>query len=233
MTSLLDYFPTSKTKTPPLTTPTVKRIVRNPSQGQQSPIVVRLPSPFGKKRKSPKISLLTKRARRKVIHELTDQFMNGNKDIVTQSRKIYPWLTRDMINGCARRLKIKENTSINHLINHPSTTNNAVNNQTTTNVEPINTISSKKGRPKGTTIASKLELQNKFEKAKEKITMLYSKKEKTYGRGEFKKLHDSVMQEYGLNPDKNTIIIHTIMQRINRNAMAVCPSRNQKYPYTK
>ena len=59
------------------------------------------------KRNANEVSLDSKRARKKVIHELADKVMNGDKNIIKNAYLIYPWLTRDMVNGCIRRFNAR------------------------------------------------------------------------------------------------------------------------------
>ena len=51
----------------------------------------------GSKRKQDVLCINTKRARKKVMNEIANKIVCGNKDI-TDSYLIYPWLTRHMVN---------------------------------------------------------------------------------------------------------------------------------------
>ena len=51
------------------------------------------------------VYLALKRARRNVVNDLASKIINGDKNAMTNNYHIYPWLTRDMVNGCVRRLK--------------------------------------------------------------------------------------------------------------------------------
>ena len=58
------------------------------------------------------LSLDAKRARRKVIHDICIKVHCGEKDVFSQSLLIYPWLTRHMVNGSMRRMKLKRDKEI-------------------------------------------------------------------------------------------------------------------------
>ena len=78
-----------------------------------------------------------KRARKKVVHDLANKVTNGNKTIINSSYFVYPWLTRDMVNGCVRRIKKREETSVAMV---PAPLNNEI---------IIYTSNKKGGLPKG------------------------------------------------------------------------------------
>ena len=51
------------------------------------------------------LSLIQKRARLNVVHDLAIKYISGNTRIFNQSSLIYPWLSCHMLSGCVRRLK--------------------------------------------------------------------------------------------------------------------------------
>ena len=55
----------------------------------------------------------TKRARKKVIHDLSLKLICRQENIVSESLLIHPWLTRYMVNGYVRWLKLKDQSAIN------------------------------------------------------------------------------------------------------------------------
>ena len=75
------------------------------------------------KRKTNELALPMKRARMEVVHDLANKVMNGNKAIVNSSYLVYLWLTRHMVNGCIRRIKKREETSVAMV---PAPSNNAI-----------------------------------------------------------------------------------------------------------
>ena len=92
----------------------------------------------------------TKRARKKVIHDLSLKLIRGQEDIVSKSLLIYLWLTRHMTNGYDRWLKLKDQSKI--------TTVSA-----TTNLDILATVvSNSGGRPRGRTIISILDNSKKM-----------------------------------------------------------------------
>ena len=67
------------------------------------------------------VPLHAKRARRLVVHDLVVEVKaaqaskpnsSGAERIIEDNKLIYPWLTRDMVYGCLRRLKSKEQSDI-------------------------------------------------------------------------------------------------------------------------
>ena len=64
------------------------------------------------KRKGNEISLSIKRARRNVIHDLENKIIGGDKNVMTNSYHIYPWLTRYIVNRCIRRCKKRDQASV-------------------------------------------------------------------------------------------------------------------------
>ena len=110
--------------------------------------------------------------------------MNGNKKIVSSSQSIYPWLTRDMVNGCVRRLRkksLRDSIKIEDSIKKDNSINTKVLFKSSDYVVP--TIANKGGCPKGITNCTKLQLKRKYEEVKEKITILYSAKKKPFKKG--------------------------------------------------
>ena len=53
-----------------------------------------------------KQSIETKRKRKEVIHSLSQRYINGEDDVIQKSSSIYPWLSRHMVHGCVRRVKV-------------------------------------------------------------------------------------------------------------------------------
>ena len=49
------------------------------------------------------LSISEKRARRAIVHEVSEKIMNGQKNALKLSMSEHPWLTRHMVNGCIRR----------------------------------------------------------------------------------------------------------------------------------
>ena len=123
----------------------------------------------GSKRKQDVLCINTKRVRKKVIHEVANKIMCGNKDI-TDSYLIYPWLTHHMVNGYVRRMKSKIPKSTDIVV--LNTNDVAISNVTTL----VDSSIKKGGRPKGSTAASKVDIQNKIKLAKDKISIIYKYK---------------------------------------------------------
>ena len=123
------------------------------------------------KRNANEVSLDSKRTRKKVIHELADKVMNGDKNIIKNAYLIYPWLTRDMVNGCIRRSNARNHTSLSRCV---ALANNDNTENTSNNAMVLHTINNKRGRPKGSTTVSKLDVRKKIELAKNEIAILYT-----------------------------------------------------------
>ena len=165
----------------------------------------------GSKRKQDVLCINTKRARKKVINEVANKIMCGNKDI-TDSYLIYPWLTRHMVNGCIRRMKINSQKS-NEIV--ALNTNNVA----LSNVTILVDSSIKKGdQPKGLTAASKVDIQNKIELAKDRISIIYKyRKDENNGllkNGDYKMIHDSVLKELSIEDQDVVINPRCIQQRV-------------------
>ena len=139
------------------------------------------------KKKKPVVSKDTKRVRNKVVNAVAQHVINGNLDI-TNYYQVYPWLTRHMVNGCIRRIKKHSND---------------VTDKNTISVTSITIENKICGRPKGTTTASKLDLEQKIRLAKDKMSILYdSNKSENNGvlkQGVYQMIHDRVLTEAGIN----------------------------------
>ena len=165
------------------------------------------------------VSIFAKRARKKVIQEIGNKMLRGEKDVFIQSSLIYPWLTRHMINGYIRRKKLNEDkgTAVNTTINNVAFLSTNSNNIT--------------GRPKGTSAVSILDNESKKEEATNKIAINYQAARAANGgvlkRGTFKKIHDTVMADLQLN---FTIKQKTIISRLNRNSLSVNKQNNKTTP---
>ena len=153
--------------------------------------------------------------------------MRGNKDI-TDSYLIYPWLTRHMVNGCIRRMKSKSPKSTD--IVALNTNDVAISNVTIL----VDSSIKKGGRPKGSTAASKVDIQNKIELAKDRISIIYKyRKDDNNGllkNGDYKKIHDSVLKDLGIDDQDIAINPRCIQQRVLRNSLTVDNSCNQQSP---
>ena len=159
------------------------------------------------KRKVNEVYIESKRARKKVIHELADKVMNGDKNIIKNSYLIYPWLTRDMVNGCIRRSNARNQRSVYRCV---ALANNDNTGNTSNNAMVLHTINNKGGRPKGSTTVSKLDIRKKIELAKNQIAILYTdSRDKNGGslkRGTYKTIHDSVLNELGITTTCEKVI---------------------------
>ena len=114
------------------------------------------------KRKGNEVSLALKRVRRNVVNDLASKIINDDKNAMTNNKyHIHPWLTRDMVNGCVRRLKKHDEKC--GLISDVNTSEDAEEG------DELN----KGGRPKGSTTVSKLDIKQKIEVAKNEIAILY------------------------------------------------------------
>ena len=173
------------------------------------------------KRKTNELALPMKRARMEVVHDLANKVMNGNKAIVNSSYLVYPWLTRHMVNGCIRRIKKREETSV---VMVPSSSNNAI----------VVYTNKKSGRPKGSTEVSKLSLENNIQLAKDRMVILYETSRNENGgslkRGSFKKIHDTVLTSLGIHDKGLSISVRCIKTRVLRNSLTVDAQCNQKSP---
>ena len=101
-----------------------------------------------------------KRDRRQVVHGISRKLIDGDDDnIIKKSLNIYPWLSRHMIHGCARRMKanIKKYGSLTI----PSSEG--------VSLRDMNMSTSKGGHPVGTTVRAILERDTK----KQKIRYLF------------------------------------------------------------
>ena len=132
----------------------------------------------------------TKRARRKVIHDISLELIRGQENIVSESLLIYPWLTRHMVNGHVRRLKLKDQSSIATV-------------SVTSNLDILATAAvNSGGRPRGCTAISILDRDKKIETAKDRIAILcYAEKNKNEGclkRDSYEKIHQAVIRELQL-----------------------------------
>eukprot|EP00978_Attheya_sp_CCMP212_P007949 scaffold18479_cov47-Attheya_sp.AAC.3 len=143
--------------------------------------------------KSATLSPNTKRARRKVIHEIADHVRKTQessekygviKKVIGDAKKVYTWLKRDQIYD---RIKTMNKSSLSEALSIP-------------------TRSSTGGRLKGSTNDAKNEDNDKKERAKylmsAKYLTLKEQNNGTFPKGAFKKIHDSIIEELGIS-DKN------------------------------
>ena len=165
--------------------------------------------------------IATKRARRKVIHDLSLKLIRGQNDIVSESLLIYPWLTRHMVNGHVRRLKLKGQSSIATV-------------SVTSNLDILATAAvNSGGRPRGCTAISIIDRNKKIEIAKDRIAILCSaEKNKNEGclkRGSYQKIHQAVIKDLQL---PNTCVINRecIKSRLRRQSLHVDAQKNKTTP---
>ena len=121
------------------------------------------------------VPLHAKRARRLVVNDLVMRVKaaqaskpnsSGAERIIETNKLIYPWLTRDMVYGCLRRLKSKEKRDIETAI------------VSVTVEDESNATNSSGGRPIGSTnknIQLSLDLKDR---AKDEMAILYDAKKK-------------------------------------------------------
>ena len=176
-----------------------------------------------KRKGNEEVSLALKRARREVISDLATKIINGDKKAMANKYHIYPWLTRDMINGCVRRLRKNGKTC------------GLVGSVYTSQDSEVGDELNKGGRPKGSTTVSKLDIKQKIEAAKNEIVILYkASKDKQVGRlkmGTYQIIHNAVFHELGIPVNnKTTISYECIRKRIFRNNLSVDAHRNNKFP---
>ena len=190
------------------------------------------------KRKGDEVYLSMKRARRNVIHDLANKIIGGDKQVMTISYHIYPWLTRDMVNGCIRRCKKRDQASRVQCVDL-ATEDTAVvqcvdlatEDTAADSTMVIYNDNNKGGRPKGSTTVSKLDIENKIELAKNEIAILYkTSKDKKGGRmkkGSYKTVHDSVFNKHGITINtENSIQYECIRKRIFRMSLTVDAQQN-------
>ena len=139
----------------------------------------------------------TKRARRKVVHNLSLKLIGGQENLVSESQLIYPWLTRHMVNGHIRRLKLKDQSSIATF-------------SVTSNLDILDTAAvNSGGRPRGCTAISIFDRNKKIEIAKDRIAILCSAEkinnEGSLKRGSYQKIHQTVISQLQL---PNTCVIN-------------------------
>ena len=121
------------------------------------------------------VPLHAKRARRLVVNDLAMRVKaaqaskpnsSGAEGIIENNKLIYPWITRDMVYGCLRRLKNKEKSDIETAI------------VSVTVEDESNATNSNGGRPIGSTNKNiQLSLYLK-DRAKDEMAILYDKQKK-------------------------------------------------------
>ena len=157
--------------------------------------------------------------------------MNGDKNIIKNAYLIYPWLIRDMVNGCIRRSNARNHTSLSRCV---ALANNDNTGNTSNNAMALHTINNKGGRPKGSTTVSKLDIRKKIELAKDQIAILYTaSRDKNGGSLKIctnKTIHDSVLNELGITDEEASIKVACIRRRIFRKSLTVDAQRNNKSP---
>ena len=122
---------------------------------------------------------LTKKARSPVILSLCnkiklaqqqDNFFNGAETIISKEILLNPWLTRNMVYGRIRRMKLKEKKELEGLIKQ--------NTSTISNTLTIYNGNNSGGRPEGSTIKMIETTNNLKERATDEIAIYMHKKGK-------------------------------------------------------
>ena len=149
----------------------------------------------------------TKKARSPIILSLCnkiklaqqrDKFFNGAETIISKEVLLNPWLTRNMVYGRIRRMKLKEKKELEGLIKqNTSTISNTISNTLT-----IYNSNNSGGRPEGSTIKMIETTNNLKEKATDEIVILYAQERQANNghikRGSYKRIHDSVIEKLSI-----------------------------------
>ena len=173
----------------------------------------------------------TKAERQNVIMQLSDELFNlrqqhlGNgqiKKFIQKKRRVYPWLTRTHLYNRFKTIVRKNNKEKENEETEPN------------NYKPQS--KGKGGRPKQSTAARRLELENKKELFVNELALQYaSLKSKTKGplpHSTYKKLHANVLSKFLLDNDSADFKVsaNTIRSRVKRNQLIVDRTRGNPSP---
>ena len=164
-----------------------------------------------------------KKKRKQVVWDISHKLISGDDDIIKSSLLVYPWLTRHMVHGCARRMRQNMKKYGSYTIS-----SSAGFNLRTTNIQM------KSGRPKGTTTQASIEIEDKIREAKDIIaTRCYDYKFNHTGTlptVEFNRICGQVFTEQDLDKDVANIKRKTILSRIARGNLVVNRQQNKETP---
>ena len=173
------------------------------------------------------LSIANKKARKDIVINICNdvqiardknQHNSGAQAIIENAKMLYPWITRHIVNGCLRRAKSK----IVRRLTLMDTT------QDIQDISPL--VDTVGGRPKGSTIKSKLDIEHKKELARNEISKLYFESKRNNNgrlpRGQFKMIHDATIKKYSL-VNKFSISPKLIQSRIRRKKLTVLKTDSQ------
>ena len=176
----------------------------------------------GRKRIGNELVVATKKARKLVVVDISNNVMkaqeknpnsSGALAIINEAILVYPWLTKDIIYGHIRRSKVNTMRQASMI---------AIVNANVSDIVPY--TNNNGGRPKGTRVKSKINIEAKKELARNEIAKLCSQaKNDNYGRlarHKYKEIHDTVLETIGIN-DGFSVPFRLIQSRLRRNKLVV------------
>ena len=148
-----------------------------------------------------RVSVATKKARKLVVVDISNNVMkaqeknpnsSGALAIINEAILVYPWLTKDIIYSHIRRSKVNTMRQASMIV---------IVNANVSDIVPY--TNNNGGRPKGTTVKSKINIEAKKEVARNEIAKLCSQAKNDncgrLARHKYKEIHDTVLETIGIN----------------------------------